>query len=217
MLLFNLIILGLALAIGPWFAANLSQPAQAIASAAGVLLLMLSAVTAVTFRLYQKVPANQALVRTGGSGVKVALSGGMMVVPSLHQVIAVSLETMRLKVQCGGEQGLVTRDRRFADLTAEFFVKVEAQPEAVYQAARSLGHRTLRPDALMDLLGERLIGALRSAAGERCFDELQMDRVEFADAVKQIAAADLARDGLTLDSVAISAFAESLVPDAVTT
>ena len=53
-------------------------------------------------RLYRRASANLAFVRTGRAGAKVIKDGGTLVVPVVHQVIPVSLETMRLNVERRG-------------------------------------------------------------------------------------------------------------------
>src|SRR5437588_8746649 len=145
-----------------------------------------------------------AFVRTGMGGVKVIRDKGSVVVSVLHQVIPVSLETMRLNVDRRGPHALITRDNLRVDLSAEFYIKVEANTDHILQAARSLGGRNVQPEAVSELVQEKLVSALRTVAATKELVELHAKRDEFANAVQAICTHDLASNGLTLESVTIS-------------
>src|SRR5215210_391023 len=99
MMLFLLFIIGAALSVGPWVLNQygyLSFGATAVVSGIGCFVLACVAVAAISTRLYRKASASLSFVRTGMGGVKVIQGGGAIVVPVIHQVIPVSMETMRL-------------------------------------------------------------------------------------------------------------------------
>ena len=75
----------------------------------GVTVLLIVTIIAVITRLYRKASANMAFVRTGMGGVQVVQDGGTLVIPVVHQVIPVSLETMRLNVERRGPHALITK------------------------------------------------------------------------------------------------------------
>jgi len=102
MLLVLFFLIGAALVIGPWFAHGLSQTAQITLSASGLVVLLVVAIASVIAKLYRKASANMAFVRTGMGGVRVIRDGGTIVLPVIHHVIPVSLETMRLNASAGG-------------------------------------------------------------------------------------------------------------------
>jgi uncharacterized membrane protein YqiK len=156
-------------------------------------------------KLYRKASANMAFVRTGMGGVRVIRDGGTIVLPVIHHVIPVSLETMRLNVERRGPHALITRDNLRVDLSAEFYIKVEANSDHILQAARSLGGKNVQPDGVSDLVQEKLVSALRTVAATKELVELHSKRDEFASAVQEIVTHDLASNGLTLESVTISA------------
>jgi uncharacterized membrane protein YqiK len=167
-------------------------------------VLLVAAVVLVVTRLYRRAAANMAFVRTGSGGAKVVKDGGKVVVPFLHQIIPVSLETMRLNVERKGLHALITRDNLRVDLSAEFYIKVQANEEDILQAARSLGGKNVQPDAVSELVQDKLVSALRTVAATKDLVELHSKRDEFATAVQQIVTHDLASNGLTLESVTIS-------------
>ncbi|HSV14877.1 MAG TPA: SPFH domain-containing protein, partial [Tepidisphaeraceae bacterium] len=80
-----------------------------------------------------------------------------------------------------------------------------ANREDILQAARSLGARNVQPDAVSELVQEKLVSALRTVAATKDLVELHSKRDEFASSVQQIVVHDLAHNGLTLESVTISA------------
>src|SRR6476620_5883874 len=203
MMLVVFFLIGAALAVGPWFVPGLDMTAKVVVSPVGVALMVLVLVATAVTRLYRKASANMAFVRTGMGGARVIRDGGTLVVPVVHQVIPVSLETMRLNVERRGPHALITKDNLRVDLSAEFYIKVQASEEDILQAARSLGNRSVQVDGVSELVQEKLVSALRTVAATKELVELHAKRDEFAQAVQQIVIHDLAHNGLTLESVTI--------------
>src|SRR5438552_1541839 len=194
--------------IGPWLisspAVPLSTGARIIISGVGVLVLIVTLIMLVISKLYREASANMAFVRTGMGGAKPIKDGGTLVIPVVHQVIPVSLETMRLNVERRGPHALITKDNLRVDLSAEFYIKVQANSDDIVQAARSLGARNVQADAVSELVQEKLVSALRTVAATKELVELHAKRDEFASAVQEIVIHDLSHNGLTLESVTIS-------------
>ena len=86
-------------------------------------------------------------MRTGLGGTKVVLGGGAFVLPIVHDVIPVNMNTLRLEVARGRDKALITKDRMRVDVIAEFYVRVKAEASAVADAAQTLGTRTLAPSS----------------------------------------------------------------------
>ncbi|MEA2734282.1 MAG: hypothetical protein QOE14_733, partial [Humisphaera sp.] len=169
---FVLFLIGLALTVGPFFVPGITPGLQVASIVVGTGLLIITAVGSVITRLYRKASANMAFVRTGMGGAKPILDGGAIVVPVIHQVIPVSMETMRLNVERRGPHALITQDNLRVDLSAEFYIKVQANADDILQAARSLGARNVQPDAVSELVQEKLVSALRTVAATRELVEL---------------------------------------------
>jgi flotillin len=208
MMLVLMFLVGAVMAVAPWVLSTstitLSTPAKIIISGAGVGVLILTLVMLVISKLYRKASANMAFVRTGMGGAKPIKDGGTLVIPVVHQVIPVSLETMRLNVERRGTHALITKDNLRVDLSAEFYIKVQANTDDIIMAARSLGGRNVQPDMVSELVQEKLVSALRTVAATKELVELHAKRDEFANAVQAICTHDLASNGLTLESVTIS-------------
>lgn len=198
------IVLGLAMVIGPFvFAAQLAD-ARYVMVPLGAAILAFSTVLMVIARLYRRPSANQAYVRTGMGSAKVILDGGALVIPVVHQLVEVSLETMRLDVKRVGPDALITRDNLRVDIASEFYIRVDANRDAILQAARSLGEKSVNAQAVADLVYEKLVSALRSVAATKDLLELHIKRDEFASAVLENLSGDLVQNGLKLETVTIS-------------
>ena len=95
--------------------------------------------------LYLRSSKERAFVRTGFGGQKVVMNGGAFVLPIVHDVLPVNMNTLRLEVSRGRDKALITKDRMRVDVTAEFYVRVQATVDAIASAAQTLGQRTLQP------------------------------------------------------------------------
>src|SRR6187551_1373566 len=154
--------------------------------------------------LYLRSSKERSFVRTGLGGQKVVLDGGAFVLPIVHDVIPVNMNTLRLEVSRGRDKALITRDRMRVDLMAEFYVRVAARPEAVAAAAQTLGLRTLAPEQLKELVEGKFVDALRTAAAEMTMEELHEKRGAYVKRVRETVAEDLTKNGLELESVSLT-------------
>ena len=154
--------------------------------------------------LYLRSSKERAFVRTGLGGQRVVLDGGAFVLPIVHEVIPVNMNTLRLEVARGREKALITKDRMRVDVVAEFYVRVAAEPQAVAAAAQTLGLRTLAPEQLKELVEGKFIDALRTAAAEMTMEELHEKRGEYIRRVRSAVAADLLQNGLELESASLT-------------
>jgi uncharacterized membrane protein YqiK len=154
--------------------------------------------------LYLRSSKERAFVRTGLGGQKVVLDGGAFVLPIVHDVIPVNMNTLRLEVIRGRDKALITKDRMRVDVIAEFYVRVAAQPEAVAAAAQTLGLRTLEPQQLKELVEGKFVDALRTAAAEMTMEELHEKRGAFVKRVRETVAGDLTKNGLELEAASLT-------------
>ena len=177
----------------------------AIVSAIVIALVAIVVAWILFWWLYRRASKETAFVRTGFGGQKVVVNGGAFVVPVLHEITPVNMNTVRLEVVRSREHALIARDRIRVDVAAEFYVRVGSAPEAIALAARALGGRTLRPDALRELLEGRLVDPLRAIAAEHTIEELHEHRGDFIRRVKSLLDEELARSGLELEAASLTA------------
>lgn len=154
--------------------------------------------------LYLRSSKERAFVRTGLGGQRVVLDGGAFVLPIVHEVIPVNMNTLRLEVARGREKALITKDRMRVDVMAEFYVRVAAEPQAVAAAAQTLGLRTLAPEQLKELVEGKFVDALRTAAAEMTMEELHEKRGAYVKRVREAVAEDLTKNGLELESASLT-------------
>src|SRR5882762_2120765 len=154
--------------------------------------------------LYLRSSKERAFVRTGMGGQKVVMNGGAFVLPIVHDVIPVNMNTLRLEVSRGRDKALITRDRMRVDVISEFYVRVQAMAEAIANAAQTLGQRTTQPDALKELLEGKFVDALRTVAAEMTMEELHEKRGEYIRRVRSAVAENLLQNGLELESASLT-------------
>ncbi|HWA46453.1 MAG TPA: SPFH domain-containing protein, partial [Hypericibacter adhaerens] len=155
-------------------------------------------------RLYRRSSKETSFVRTGLGGQKVVVNGGAFVLPIVHEVTPVNMNTLRLEVRRGRDSALITKDRMRVDVVAEFYVRAQAQPAAIAAAAQTLGRRTMQPESLKELVEGKFIDALRSVAAEMTMEHLHEKRGEYVKRVRQAVAEDLLQNGLELESVSLT-------------
>ena len=154
--------------------------------------------------LYLRSSKERAFVRTGLGGQKVVLDGGAFVLPIVHDVIPVNMNTLRLEVSRGRDKALITKDRMRVDVIAEFYVRVAARPESVAAAAQTLGQRTMEPEQLKELVEGKFVDALRTAAAEMTMEELHEKRGAYVKRVREAVAEDLTKNGLELEAASLT-------------
>lgn len=155
-------------------------------------------------RLYHRATRERAFVRTGLGGKKVIMDGGAIVLPVFHEIIEVFMNTLKLEVVRTDTNSLITKDRMRIDVTATFFVRVQQNAESVSIAAQTLGQRTKDTTLLKQLVEDKFVDALRSAAVTMTMKQLQDQRKDFIKAVREAVNEDLAKNGLELESVSLT-------------
>lgn len=171
---------------------------------AGIILIGVVILGVIMARLYKRSSKEISFVRTGFGGEKVILNGGALVLPILHEVIPVNMNTLRLEVARIGDQSLITKDRMRVDVQAEFYVRVKPTADSIAAAAQTLGRKTMSPQELKNLVEGKFVDALRSVAAEMDMEELHEKRVDFVQKVQQAVTEDLTKNGLELETVSLT-------------
>lgn len=194
--------------------ANLDQTQLITIGGVSILVLFLViTIPSVFARFYRRCGADEALVRTGSGGNQVRIGGGILVFPVLHQLLRVSLRSVKLSVERSAKNALVTADKIKANVATELYIKVEPLAEDVLAAARTFGERNLDEHVIADLIEGKLTDALRSVGAVQTFMSLHANRKQFAERIQEVLAEELKKNGLTLENVSITAFAMVPVKD----
>lgn len=154
--------------------------------------------------LYRRSSSELSFVRTGFGGETVVRSGGAFVLPILHEVTPVNMNTLRLEVTRGRDRALITKNRMRVDVVAEFYVRVAPDKQMIATAAQTLGRRTLDPERLKELVEGKFVDALRAVAAEMTMEELHEQRGGFVKRVREAVTEDLKRSGLELEAVSLT-------------
>ncbi len=170
-----------------------------------IVLVALIVLIVVLARFYERATRETSLVKTGIGGRKVVMDGGTIAIPFFHEISRVNMQTLRLEVRRAGEAALITKDRLRVDVGVEFYVSVIPSADGIARAAQTLGNRTFHPDKLRELIEGKLVDALRSVAARVTMDDLHENRGAFVTEVRESLGESLARNGLELDSVSLTA------------
>ena len=172
-----------------------------------VIALLLLGVTLVVLAFilfYRRAQKGVAYIRTGFGGEKVIINHGAFVFPILHDLTPINLQTLRIEIVRENDQALITKDPLRVDVTAEFFLRVGQDPQAIATAARALGSRTMHHDGVKELVEAQCVAALRSVAAVLILAELHQKRADFERNVEETLDSEFAKNGLELVTVALT-------------
>src|SRR6056297_821475 len=168
----------------------------------GLILIGLLGVVIAYKRFYIKVGPDEAIVRSGSGGLRVASGDGMWVLPMVHQYEFMDLTLKRLEIHRQGAEGLICRDNIRADIKVAFFVRVDKSMEEVKEVAQSIGaNRCSQIDTLRELFDAKFSEALKTVGKHFDFVDLYDQRDKFKDEILKVIGTDL--NGYRLDDAAI--------------
>lgn len=173
---------------------------------AGMVLIGLIVIGLIFAKLYKRATKEMAFVRTGFGGEKIIKDGGAIVLPVLHETIAVNMNTLRIEVEKTQKDALITKDRMRVDVKADFYLRVAPNADGISMAAQTLGTRTTRVEELKKLMESKFVDVLRAVAAEMTMTEMHEQRADFVQRVQNNVANDLEKNGLELESVSLTGF-----------
>ena len=175
-----------------------------VAAVFGFVLLLILLTFVIISRLYVKAPADRAYVKTGGGKPRVIVNGGSIVIPAFNEISWVDLRTMDIDIERTEINALLTIDPQYADIRAIFYIKVNPTAEDIERAARTIGGEEVNTNSVKRLVESKLEGALRDVAATFTLMSLHQEREKFVERVQNLVRADLAENGLVLESVSIT-------------
>lgn len=173
---------------------------------AGSVLLGMLVIGLIFAKLYRRASKEMAFVRTGFGGEKIVKDGGAIVLPVLHETIAVNMNTLRIEVEKMQKDALITKDRMRVDVRADFYLRVAPSADGISMAAQTLGSRTTRVEEVKKLMESKFVDVLRAVAAEMTMTEMHEQRADFVQRVQNNVANDLEKNGLELESVSLTGF-----------
>ncbi|WP_218311445.1 flotillin family protein [Alteromonas antoniana] len=172
----------------------------------GIIVIALLTMGLIFAKLYTRATKETAFVRTGLGGEKVIKDGGAIVLPVVHEVIPVNMNTLRIEVEKTQKDALITKDRMRVDVKADFYLRVAPNSSGISMAAQTLGTRTTRAEEVKKLMESKFVDVLRAVAAEMTMTEMHEQRADFVQKVQQSVANDLEKNGLELESVSLTGF-----------
>jgi len=227
--------LGIMFGIGVFFlgiglfvpTAFLPGPTKFILIVLGLAIILVATVGLIFSSLYLKSRGNMAYLKTGSGGSKVIMDGGKIIIGFLHEIIPVSLETMKIEIPLYDEQSVICAGGLRANMRVEFYVRVKPEAESIKTAARTLGDKIseaaekhgkkkvmqmdnielmkAQVDAVTTLEKEKLISAVRTVAHTQTLEELN-SRIKFKESVIQQLVVGLKENGMEVEDVTMSHF-----------
>ena len=168
----------------------------------GVALFMLVGLVVAFSRFYRKPGPEEAIVRTGVSGLTVVTGRGMIVVPLIQEAHVMDLSVKRILINRQGEDGLICKDNMRADIKVTFFVRVNNQKEDIRTVAETIGpRRASEQSKLEELFEAKFSEALKTVGKNFDFIQLYTERDQFKEQILRVIGTDL--NGYVLDDCAI--------------
>lgn len=174
-----------------------------------LLLGLVSAFLLLLYVLYVRVPVDAAYLRTGLGKPKVLLGSGGFVIPFLHTLTPVNLQTYSLELDLQGENSLITKDLLRVDVLMVVSIRVAAQPNSIQIAARVLGEVNLQRGTITSLLEAEGTALLRSTAALMPFNTVHQQRHDFTETVNRRLNLQLQKYGLEVVSTALMKVAQT--------
>ncbi len=166
------------------------------------VFIILSGIAAVLSRFYQKVGPDEAIVRTGGRGMKVTTAGGSFVIPVLHRAERMDLTLKSFEIAREGAEGLICKDNIRADIRVAFFIRIDKTDDEIKEVAQSIGpRRASQVETLRELFDAKFSEALKTVGKQFEFIELYDKREKFKEEILKVIGTDL--NGYRLDDAAI--------------
>lgn len=175
-----------------------------ILTVAGIIVGTLIILGVIMARMYHRASKERSFVRTGAGGQKVIINGGALVLPVLHEIIHINMNTLKLGVSKQDQEALITKDKMRINVSADFYIRVKPDATAIASAAQTLGNKTMQPNELRPLLEGKFVDSLRSVAAEMDMSELYEKRANFVQKVQQTVAEDLLKNGMELETVSLT-------------
>lgn len=164
---------------------------------------LVSTLLLLLYILYVRIPVDTAYLRTGVGKPKVLLNGGF-VIPFLHTLTSVNLQTYSLELDLQAEHSLVSKDLLRVDVLLVFSVRVAARPDSIQLAARVLGDEVnLHRGTLQSLLEAEGASVLRGTVALMSLKSLHQQRHEFTETVNRRLNLQLQRYGFEVVSTAL--------------
>ncbi|MCG8569355.1 MAG: flotillin family protein [Spirochaetes bacterium] len=152
-------------------------------------------------RFLKKVEPGKALIIVSPRKMNVFFTGAM-VFPVIHRAEIMDISTKTIIVERRGKDGLVCKDNIRADISVNFYLRVNPTKEDVTQVAQSIGvSRASTEETLNELFQAKFSEALKTVGKQLEFEDLFQERTTFKERIIETIGQNL--NGYSLEDTAI--------------
>lgn len=151
--------------------------------------------------LFKKVEQGKAMIINKFRRIVVTFSGGF-VIPVIHKSEFMNIAVKTIEIDRRGKNGLICMDNIRADITVNFYIRVNKTEEDVLKVAQMVGcDRASDIDVLEELFSAKFSEALKTVGKQMDFEELYTKREAFNEQIMNTIGRDL--NGYVLEDAAI--------------
>lgn len=162
-------------------------------------------------RFLRHVEPGKAMIITSRKGMKVCFSGAF-VFPIIHRVNVMDISTKMMTVTRKGTDGLICQDNIRADISVNFYIRVNRDEEAVKRVATTIGcDRASTVDTMNDLFQAKFSEALKTVGKQMQFADLFTKRAVFKQQIVDAIGEDL--NGYILEDAAIDYLSQTPIDE----
>ncbi len=180
----------------------LSPATIGIAVIVAIVFLILMGILIMFAKFFCKVEQGKAMIVNTMKARPIVTFTGRLVLPVVHKVEVMDISLKRIVIDRSGSDGLICRDNIRADISVNFFVRVNPTEEDVLRVASNIGCERASDQKVLDnLWSAKFAEALKTVGKQMDFEDLYQERENFRDAIKSVIGDDL--NGYRLEDVAI--------------
>ncbi len=158
-------------------------------------------------RFLRHVEPGKAMIITSRKGMKICFTGAY-VFPILHKVKVMEISTKVMTVTRKATDGLICKDNIRADISVNFYVRVNRDEESVQRVATTIGcERASARETLNELFQAKFSEALKTVGKQMDFADLFTNRAVFKQQIVDTIGEDL--NGYILEDAAIDYLAQT--------
>lgn len=158
-------------------------------------------------RFLRHVEPGKAMIITSRKGMAVCFTG-TYVFPVIHRVKVMDISTKVMTVTRKGTDGLICKDNIRADISVNFYIRVNRDEESVRRVATTIGcERASAHDTLNELFQAKFSEALKTVGKQMLFADLFTNRAVFKQQIVDTIGEDL--NGYILEDAAIDYLAQT--------
>ncbi len=166
-----------------------------------VIFLLIGIVFLLTRFLAKVEPGKALIIISPFKGMKVSFTGAL-VFPLIHRMEIMDISTKMITVERRGKDGLICKDNMRADISVNFYLRVNPTREDVTQVGQSIGvARASTRETLDSLFQAKFSEALKTVGKQMDFEDLFMERTSFKEQIVESIGDNL--NGYSLEDTAI--------------